>query len=463
MNVEHALIQEIAAHPDDDLPRLALADWLEEHGRQERAELVRVQVALARLAEDDERRPRLLARQTWLLQRHSLEWGKPLRGLARRWEFRRGCVEGVTLPARRFPARAAKLFERAPLRHLHLAAPEDHQALAACPELARISELTLTAPHGYPSYTRFHPLLRSPHLQGLRSLRLCGGQWQREELLAIAALSELEVLELRSCSHFGRQIPLVAAGKLPRLRWLSLTGWPGPVEWRSVVGRLEVLEWHSADIRDVLRQLTDTPRTTPLRGLRLRTDLSAWVGGTAGEQLDHRRLLASGVLANLDTLELRGCALDHAKVARLFSKEGPARLVHLDLGFNPLGLPGVEALLPSPHLGYLTHLGLARIARPTDTANLVRPLCNAPPPRLAALDLSGDQVTDDEALELAASPLADQLYRLDLRRNGLGDRGVEALLAADWPRLVWLDVSDNNLSPTARAALRQRFGYSVRY
>jgi len=40
-------------------------------------------------------------REVWLLARHSKEWGKSLRGLARRWEFRRGFVEGVTLPAER--------------------------------------------------------------------------------------------------------------------------------------------------------------------------------------------------------------------------------------------------------------------------------------------------------------------------------------------------------------------------
>lgn len=40
---EVAFHKAIAASPDDDLPRLVYADWLDEHGRGEMAELIRVQ------------------------------------------------------------------------------------------------------------------------------------------------------------------------------------------------------------------------------------------------------------------------------------------------------------------------------------------------------------------------------------------------------------------------------------
>src|SRR5262245_14679240 len=119
MNVETSLVRAIIAQPDDDLPRLALADWLEEHGRQGPAELIRTQIELARLPEADERRPALLGRKAYLLARHSKELGRPLRKLAQRWEFRRGCVEGVKLPAEQFLHKADDLFKAAPLRHLH--------------------------------------------------------------------------------------------------------------------------------------------------------------------------------------------------------------------------------------------------------------------------------------------------------------------------------------------------------
>ncbi len=49
MPVTHddAFLQAIIESPDNDGPRLVLADWLEDHGQQERAEFIRVRVALA--------------------------------------------------------------------------------------------------------------------------------------------------------------------------------------------------------------------------------------------------------------------------------------------------------------------------------------------------------------------------------------------------------------------------------
>ncbi len=44
-----AFMAAILAAPDDDLPRLVFADWLDEHGEPERAEFIRVQCELARL------------------------------------------------------------------------------------------------------------------------------------------------------------------------------------------------------------------------------------------------------------------------------------------------------------------------------------------------------------------------------------------------------------------------------
>lgn len=48
MTTEGALLQAVLAQSDDDLPRLVLADWLEEHGEGERAEFIRVQCEIAR-------------------------------------------------------------------------------------------------------------------------------------------------------------------------------------------------------------------------------------------------------------------------------------------------------------------------------------------------------------------------------------------------------------------------------
>ena len=66
MNNE-ALLHAIIATPDDDTPRLAYAGWLEHHGDLERAEFIRLQCAIAKLATDDPRQSALHRREHELL------------------------------------------------------------------------------------------------------------------------------------------------------------------------------------------------------------------------------------------------------------------------------------------------------------------------------------------------------------------------------------------------------------
>src|SRR5204863_8982248 len=69
-----ALLRAIRDCPDDDLPRLALADWLEEAGDPDRAAFLRTQVELSRLPDDDPRRPGLEDREHELLAGHEEHW-----------------------------------------------------------------------------------------------------------------------------------------------------------------------------------------------------------------------------------------------------------------------------------------------------------------------------------------------------------------------------------------------------
>ena len=79
MTTEEAFLQAVSEGPDDDAPRLVYADWLEEHGRPERADFIRTQVELARLPAEGRRRPELERRELELLSTHEEEWLPPLR------------------------------------------------------------------------------------------------------------------------------------------------------------------------------------------------------------------------------------------------------------------------------------------------------------------------------------------------------------------------------------------------
>src|ERR1700719_4532281 len=94
MSPEKSFLHAILEAPDDDLPRLVYADWLDEHGDPARAEFVRVQCELARPGADDGRRTEVLGRERELLKAHAHAWTAEwdgLRGVA--WEgFERGFV-----------------------------------------------------------------------------------------------------------------------------------------------------------------------------------------------------------------------------------------------------------------------------------------------------------------------------------------------------------------------------------
>jgi uncharacterized protein (TIGR02996 family) len=71
MNPEAAFLRAIAENPDEDLPRLLYADWLEEQGsaeEQARAEFIRLQCALEAMSPADEQAPPMRRREQELFE-----------------------------------------------------------------------------------------------------------------------------------------------------------------------------------------------------------------------------------------------------------------------------------------------------------------------------------------------------------------------------------------------------------
>jgi uncharacterized protein (TIGR02996 family) len=156
------LMNAILAEPDEDTPRLAFADLLDEHGGEAnaaRAEFIRTQIALARTPERDvvpwnPRVVALRAREKALLAVRSAEWvaalrgaGGPLDGVMTGVQFRRGFVELAWMPAGWFVEHAGELFRRVPLRELRVTGvtPDSFAALLASPHLGRLDTLDLSA------------------------------------------------------------------------------------------------------------------------------------------------------------------------------------------------------------------------------------------------------------------------------------------------------------------------------
>lgn len=99
MGDEQTLLTVIKKNPIEDLPRLVLADWLDEHGEPERGEFIRLQVAAAPLPYLDDRRAMLERREWELEDEHKQRWLGPWAGCGM---FNRGllhvCCRGSELP-----------------------------------------------------------------------------------------------------------------------------------------------------------------------------------------------------------------------------------------------------------------------------------------------------------------------------------------------------------------------------
>src|SRR3954454_1972729 len=90
-----ALLRAIIEAPGDDTPRLVYADWLDEHDDPARAEFIRAQCSLDKMADDDPRRPALREREQDLLRQYGWVWAEELGWQVSEWAYRRGFIEGV--------------------------------------------------------------------------------------------------------------------------------------------------------------------------------------------------------------------------------------------------------------------------------------------------------------------------------------------------------------------------------
>src|SRR5262245_8658349 len=121
MRDDEALIRAIADQPDEDTPRLALADWLDEQGGASngaRAEFIRIQVELARLPADDPAQTELRRREAELWVAHRRVWRAVVPDVAGvNWRgFDRGFLTVIDVEQmQQFVRHAAALFAAAPV------------------------------------------------------------------------------------------------------------------------------------------------------------------------------------------------------------------------------------------------------------------------------------------------------------------------------------------------------------
>jgi uncharacterized protein (TIGR02996 family) len=311
-----AFLAAVADRPDDDLPRLVYADWLDENGDPDRAEFIRTQVELAKLPDTDPRRAGLEDREEELLTPHKGEWGLPeFRGQSQ--VMRRGFVERVNVDARWLIARPRVLSAVGPLRAMRVfGASAFIRQLAEVPGLGRIELLDLTNTH-FAGPDDVREFFSAARLDRLRSLVLRNSNfWEGEELAALAD------------THVA-----------PRLRALDVSG--------NRIGDAGV------------RVLASRPEFGNLESFTYR-----------GDEIDYQMLVHatgagamadSATLTRLRALDLGDQYVGEGGLRRLVNSPNAAGLERLAVEYNDLGDIGdgwVSDLTASPHLGALRELVL---------------------------------------------------------------------------------------------------------
>ncbi|MBA4066211.1 MAG: hypothetical protein C0501_21350 [Isosphaera sp.] len=315
MDEERALRAAICANSKDDTPRLVYADWLQENGLVERAEFIRLQIALERgnyhFPGIPTGKEAMEARERALLRADRDEWEAPLRALGvARVEFRRGLPAAVCVSLDDFLANHAHLFELAPITSLSFSgnsfiAPDDARALARSPNLSKLEYLNLSCKGLGNAGAR--ALARSPNLRNLTGLDLSGNHIAPNGARALAQSPNLVGL---TCLH------------LPHNR------------------------------------IGDEGVQALARGLRNLTSLN--LSGNDIGLPGARALAESPHLANLTHLDLRWNRIGDEGVQALATSPYLTNLRSLDLGGNDIGAVGVRALVaPTSRLTNLTQLDLS--------------------------------------------------------------------------------------------------------
>ncbi|MBM3980681.1 MAG: TIGR02996 domain-containing protein [Planctomycetes bacterium] len=412
-----ALYRAICAHPDEDTPRLAFADLIEEAGDPLRGRFIRTQVALARAPAYD---------PAWVRARQfepdaATGWGMahtlpkvPGGSSWHRFEFRRGFPWKVgVLSLGAFVAAGDAVFDAAPIQALDIDARDrpDLGALADWPHLARLHKLEFSV--GWFGAGEIARLAGSEYATALTELGFEFDGIAPDGLTALAAsplFARLHGLELRSNAiPPALLIDSLAAAREPgSLSRLSLPF--------NRIGRADAEHLFALPLMREVQHL----------------DVSDNPLGTEGVTA----LAESGVVRGLRTLNLSRTRPGVPGVKALVEAGGLAGLRLLDLSDNVLGPVAVKALAGCAGFRGLRVLNLANNL--VGDAGATALAAGRALSGLLELDLRDADVSDEGATALAESPHLGNLLRLDLRaRDG------------------------RELGPDARAALTARFGDHV--
>jgi uncharacterized protein (TIGR02996 family) len=304
-----ALFAAIIAHPAEDTPRLAYADWLDENGDPTRARFIRLQYEIEKLPPIGAKASKAKKEEEALLKKHEKQWAGEVAQLVDLARFRRGFIEWVRVTPAQFLQHAGRLFELAPIRMVRFEKTGPHMpALVASPHFGRAEGV------GFSAYI----------------MDQLGHDGRFEALIAAPALARIRRLDLNMSSLDQRH-----AAQIARCPYL------GAVEHLD----LSYNSFNSEGMRAILH-------TAPLPALR---SLTIRGNGQVGENA--MRVIVDSPLADrLEHLDLGTHWFGDEPVRILAGAPRLKRLLTLDLSDNKITDAGARVLAASPQLNGLQRL-----------------------------------------------------------------------------------------------------------
>lgn len=221
-----AFLNAITAQPDDDLPRLVYADWLDENGQSPRAEFIRLQIARFRAGQTS-----FSPGEYDLLRQYEPEWRNELPPLLQAGaSFRRGFYYHLRCSIRSLIESTRKYVVREPIEVLHVTVDSlDPEWLAYHPPplTLPLSEISISCPFSVgpillTALTRYGPFPRVRTLT-IRDRNL--GDDAFEFLQPEITCPQLEELDLTQCGITDRGAEeLATSDQFAGLKRLVLRG-----------------------------------------------------------------------------------------------------------------------------------------------------------------------------------------------------------------------------------------------
>jgi uncharacterized protein (TIGR02996 family) len=519
MSEEAALLDAIVAEPDEDVPRLAYADWLDENdpddspspsdGSSSRAEFIRIQCRLAAGAFDDPDYPELLEREAdladWLNVRdrqpeldlgilycptdfEAGEWGRSRRGfpevlycqdyldspeqtveeIVEALEKSQSLCPAQTLVLEDAATSEIALLVRHPIfqriRGLHIDglvdATEDEAIASLAGSRWALGLRRLSVDHVPLDDASCEALARSPHLKNLECLAAVGNPISAR---AIKAFGESKWFRKLRRLHLwlGNDSGWRALADLPRMpRLISLT-----LNGSESIASAAVKRFAASNAFPALAHLdlSQTHMSADQIALLAR---GRWplrhlrLSQNEVRKTGVEALVGASFASTLRVLELPRCEITAAGIQELANSEALIGLRHLNLAENPIGPGGLAALAASQSLSGLRRLDLQRTNTPRGpiaARDVLRFLTESNLPNLRHLNLSHLPVGIRGARLLATKTDFANLRRLGLQACAIGEAGTKHLITSNnLTDLVALDVSEGKTGSGAGKLLNAK-------